>query len=306
MENREVQQIEKTLFNWYYAGEEASPEPVFRALAFGLEQNIELFLPVDIQKEEGKLQIPFRPLPVSPDGKYYVPAFTNIAESKKGEDTPIAPYGFRKLTEALLAWDDCVGIALNPWGQKIILSKSVLRALLQYRPQSHMTILKGSVVDLHVDAIVNAANTSLLGGGGVDGAIHRAAGPELLEECRALHGCRTGEAKITKAYHIKHADYIIHTVGPVYGGADEDVELLGSCYRNSLDLAVENGCSTIAFPCISTGAYGFPIEKAAKTALLAVAIWMNEHPDCIVDVYFCCYREEELQAYEKLIDNTKR
>lgn len=166
--------------------------------------------------------------------------------------------------------------------------------------KSKIEFIRGSVVDMHVDAIVNAANKTLLGGGGVDGAIHRAAGPKLLEECRALHGCETGEAKITGAYDIKHAKYIIHTVGPVYHGSEKDAEHLTNCYQNSLELAVQHNCTSIAFPGISTGVYGYPIDKAAKVSLLAVKQWLEAHPDSEMEVYFCCFRDAELEAYQSI------
>ena len=172
--------------------------------------------------------------------------------------------------------------------------------VIKHHTGSKINIVKGSVVDMCVDAIVNAANSSLLGGGGVDGAIHRAAGPGLLEECRKLNGCRCGEAKITGAYNIKHAKHIIHTVGPIYSGSKQDAELLASCYRNSLDLALESGCSSIAFPGISTGVYGYPIAEAAQVSLDTVLCWFDEHPDAVMDVYFCCFRDSELDAYMRL------
>ena len=161
-----------------------------------------------------------------------------------------------------------------------------------------MEIHKGDITKLKVDAIVNAANTTLLGGGGVDGAIHRAAGKELLDECKKLNGCKTGEAKITKGYNLS-AKYVIHTVGPVWnGGNHNEDELLASCYRNSLKLAVENGIKSIAFPAISTGVYRFPLERATKIAMDEVTKFLNDN-DEIEKVIFVCFDDETHNTYHR-------
>ncbi len=162
-----------------------------------------------------------------------------------------------------------------------------------------INIVLSDITELSVDAIVNAANTKLLGGGGVDGAIHRAAGPELLKECRALGGCPTGEARITAGYQLS-ARHVIHTVGPVYrdGGSGEP-ELLAGCYRNSLRLAVENGVKNIAFPAISTGVYGYPIEDATRIALSEIHTFLEQDAS-MEQVVFCCFGEETAEVYNRL------
>ncbi len=164
--------------------------------------------------------------------------------------------------------------------------------------------IKGDITKISdVQAIVNAAKGSLLGGGGVDGAIHDAAGPGLLEECRTLHGCRIGEAKITKGYDLP-CEYVIHTVGPIwYGGKSNEAELLASCYRNSLKLAIENGIRRIAFPSISTGNYGYPTDKAAKVAVKAVKEFLDENPDKFDIVYFVLFDEKTYEAYRNEVED---
>lgn len=160
--------------------------------------------------------------------------------------------------------------------------------------------IKDDITVLRADAIVNAANCSLLGGGGVDGAIHRAAGPELLEACRAFGGCRTGEARITPGFRLP-ARYVIHTPGPVwYGGARGEAELLRGCYFNSLALAEGAGCVTLAFPGISTGVYGYPKREAAEIAVSTVRAWTGELPR---EVIFCCFSDEMLAIYREILDH---
>ncbi|MDY3617956.1 O-acetyl-ADP-ribose deacetylase [Agathobaculum sp.] len=162
-----------------------------------------------------------------------------------------------------------------------------------------LKIIHGDITKIHVDAIVNAANTRLLGGGGVDGAIHRSAGPELLVECRTLGGCETGKAKITKAYHLP-CNYVIHTPGPIWqGGSANEEELLASCYRSCFALAVENGCQTIAFPSISTGVYRFPVDRAARIALKVILDVLQEQPQ--LQVIMVCFDAATKAAYEQAL-----
>ena len=169
--------------------------------------------------------------------------------------------------------------------------------------KSKIEIVERDITKQKVDAVVNAANTSLLGGGGVDGAIHKGAGPELLAECRTLGGCPTGEAKFTKGSNLP-AKWVIHTVGPVWSGGDRDEDaLLAGCYRNSLKVAVENGVKSVAFPSISTGAYGFPLERATGIAIKEVLGFLEREPS-IEKVVFVCFGERAYSTYQRTFAET--
>ena len=169
--------------------------------------------------------------------------------------------------------------------------------------QNLLKALVGDITQLKVDAIVNAANSSLLGGGGVDGAIHRAAGPELLEECRSIGGCPTGEARLTKGHRLP-ANYIIHTVGPIYGGSGGDEEqLLSNCYYNSLQLAHDHGLKTIAFPAISTGIFGYPKEEATAIAVKTVWKFLEQSSSSFEQIIFCCFDEQMHTIYQEALKN---
>ena len=203
------------------------------------------------------------------------------------------------------------GIVLNPEKNPLFISRkmaeTILKAEQRVQRASHSGILvtKGDITKMKADCIVNAANCSLLGGGGVDGAIHRAAGPELLEECRTLDGCHTGEAKITGAYKLP-AKYVIHTVGPIYDGDEDDPKLLAACYKNSLDLARSKGAHSIIFPNISTGVYGYPKDEAAGIAMGTVASWFKANKDYVMHVVMCCYDQENFRIYEKYVKEQKK
>ena len=182
------------------------------------------------------------------------------------------------------------------------LEEKPIQAFMQIHP-ARLELVQGDIAQQDTDAIVNAANSSLLGGGGVDGAIHSAAGPELLAECRTLGGCQTGDAKITKGYRLK-AHYVIHTVGPIFRNSPREAELLASCYQRSLELAGVHHLQSVAFPSISTGAYGYPVDQAAPVALRAVIGYLNMHKGVEL-VRFVLFDRQTFQVYQRALDHLR-
>lgn len=314
--NEYANELERMIHNWYLCGTKTSPEPMFNALRRGLENHMTLFLAVErptalleginvAAMNEGdhvtvKKQFDIRIMSIrTTQGGYLVPLYTSEEQAKKSGAAYMEKQ-VDELFEAMKGWRECNGIMINNEDERLLLTKNMINTIMEYQPKSRVVFVRGSVLDMHVGAIVNAANNELSGGGGVDGAIHAAAGKELAKFCNTLGGCETGAAKLTDSYDIKTADFIIHTVGPKYSGTEEDEQLLTSCYQSSLELAAKAGCRSVAFPCISTGVYGYPLDKAARTAIVAVAGWFAAHPDTVMNVYFCCYREEELEAYKSI------
>lgn len=237
------------------------------------------------------------------DGQTWLVAFTSRDECAKGEGSSTITQDIKQMLKNCRNMNEA-GIIINPWDKSFKLTKELIQMILNAdKPENHIFFRVGDITELEVDVIVNAANKSLLGGGGVDGAIHRAAGPKLLEECCTLHGCETGDAKITKGYNLK-AKYVIHTVGPVYSRtkAERSAQLLYDCYWNSLELAKQYDLHTIAFPAISTGVYHFPKQDASVVALKTVSEWLDANPDYGMAVVMCCYDQETRQCYQNAVD----
>ena len=242
------------------------------------------------------------------DGRDVFAAFTSREELDAGDPSSSIVQDMDRYLEMVLMNPNVDGLLLNPWNKTFFLSRKdirmVLDASLPLGRESGILIEQADITTLELPCIVNAANNSLLGGGGVDGAIHRAAGPELLAECRTLGGCPTGEAKITKGYNLP-ANHIIHTVGPIYSGAEEDSKLLRNCYWNCLELAKSNDIHAIAFPAISTGVYRYPLEEATKIALKTVSDWQRIYPTYGMYVVFACFDQRTTETYRRIWDESQ-
>lgn len=298
--------LERSIFNVAADKNGANPVPMLNALRRLINSDGDLFVPVDMSENYmgvitgsvngEKPRLTFKHIELNPAGEYLLPVYTTSAGGMSMINQAAAA-----LFKGSANWPKFQGFVLNPDKERIVIDKHMISIINAHRITSSISVFNRGVLDVRAQAVVNAANSSLLGGGGVDGAIHKAAGPRLLDECRKLKGCKTGEAKMTKAYNIRWADKIIHTVGPVYNGLPEDEKALASCYRESLELAKEAELTSIAFPCISTGVYGYPLDKAAYTALNAVSKWLSDNRGFHIDVYFCCFRQEEYDSYMKLI-----
>ncbi|MBP5433010.1 MAG: O-acetyl-ADP-ribose deacetylase [Ruminococcus sp.] len=276
--------------------------PEFQSFDVNKIQIGETFSFEDDGTDDGYLHFKMQHLDTA-DGKTWLAAFTSYEEHDKGDATSTIIESIKSMLKSCRNMSE-EGIIINPWGNSFMLSKELINVILDAdKPDNHIYFELGDITELKVDAIVNAANNSLLGGGGVDGAIHHAAGPKLLEECRKLNGCETGDAKITAGYDLK-AEYVIHTVGPIYKAGDPSCEkLLKSCYYKSLELAKEYDIHTIAFPAISTGAYGYPINEAAVIALSTIATWLSENPDYGMAVIMVCYDQKMLDSYQRVLDD---
>lgn len=323
-EDEYLLELERMVHNWYLIGEPNNPNPWANAFIDLLRHSVPVIVPIetptlfsqdaldDITNDPAsfvgktlslKEPVHLRFQRMYFDGKqdeYYLPVYTSQTELQKGSASSSVCVSLRDLSNSIENWSKCRGLVVNAFGEKLVLNNAVLQALSDYRQISRISLLRGSVLDVHVDAIVNVANSSLLGGGGVDGAIHRAAGPELLEECRKLNGCKPGQCKITNPHKITWIDCIIHTVGPKPEQEGAPV-ILDKCYYNSLTLAAQKDCHSIAFPCIATGAYAYPLKGAARVAINSIIRWMEDHSDFLMNVFLCCYTEEEYTVYNEML-----
>ena len=292
---------------------------VLEAIRIAITNDEDLLIPIELSEKaiatfdpknikagdviEGD-ELSFKPRTIMhPDGYKVLVGFTNQDEIEKGGPTSIININIDDFLCRALLFSDVEGIAINPWGNAFTLNKEMIKRIfegnLPVERENIICITTADITTVETTAIVNAANETLLGGGGVDGAIHRAAGPELKEACRKLNGCRTGEAKITPGFNLK-ANHVIHTVGPIYSGKPEDAEMLRRCYWNSLELARENDIHSIAFPAISTGVYGYPKGEAAYIALLTVNEWMLVNPHYGMAVMMACFDKETEELYHQI------
>lgn len=315
--------IESAITAWREADEESGREKciaVLEAIRIAITKGEKFIIPVELPQEfvesidpttmqagddfelTDDLHLRYRTVQLKDESVDFA-AFTTQDEVMEGAATSSITERIDVFMEKVLKNPDMDGFILNPWHNSFYVSKDYIRMIFAGNlPAERENVIHFGTADItkvEVACIVNAANKSLLGGGGVDGAIHKAAGPELLEECRTLNGCETGEAKITRGYNL-FADYIIHTVGPRYSGKDSDAKLLRNCYWNSLELARKHEIHSIAFPAISTGIYGYPLKDATEIALKTVSDWLKVNPDHGMAIMFACYNDETTELYRTI------
>ena len=284
---------------------------LMHAISVMLQEGVNVLIPIAKGENipEGQILLQTQ---TTDSGLEYVTAFSSKEAYELGEPCPTLERPLVNYFEAILQMQGIAGIIFNPssnapFNVQTKMIQELLKDAKKNAQKNAVSIWHGDITTLDCDAIVNAANSSLLGGGGVDGAIHRAAGIQLLHECADLHGCATGEAKITFACNLP-ASYVIHTVGPIYDEAGDIAAQrleLANCYQNSLDLARKHHLHSIAFPAISTGAYGYPIDEAARIALLTCTQWLNANPNYGMNIILTCFNSAVLKTYQSIIDAAK-
>lgn len=283
---------------------------LLRAVTNILREGADVYIPVSLAAQaEGQLALVTH---TTGDGLVYVAAFSSeeAFSAAQTEEYTLLARPLLNYFEVVLQMEGIAGIVFNPTSpapftmQKKMV-KELLAQVMEHPSKNGINVVRADITTLDADAIVNAANSTLLGGGGVDGAIHRAAGPELLAECKTLGGCATGEAKITYGYALP-STYIIHTVGPIYNGKVSQRVDLANCYQNSLELAKKHHLHSIAFSAISTGVYGYPLEEAARIALLTCTQWLNANKEYGMEITLVCFNNAVLKSYSEIIEAAKR
>lgn len=283
---------------------------LLRAVTNILREGADVQIPVSLAAQaEGQLALVTH---TTGDGLVYVAAFSSeeAFSAAQTEEYTLLARPLLNYFEVVLQMEGIAGIVFNPTSpapftmQKKMV-KELLAQVMEHPSKNGINVVRADITTFDADAIVNAANSTLLGGGGVDGAIHRAAGPELLAECKTLGGCATGEAKITYGYALP-STYVIHTVGPIYNGKVSQRVDLANCYQNSLELAKKHHLHSIAFSAISTGVYGYPLEEAARIALLTCTQWLNANKEYGMEITLVCFNNAVLKSYSEIIEAAKR
>ena len=296
----------------FYVADQSSTNltRLLRAVSNLLREGADIQIPVSLAAQaEDQLALVTH---TASDGQVYVAAFSSeeAFTSTQSDEYTLIARPLLNYFEAVLAMDGIAGIVFNPTSPApFTMQKKMLKELFheatEHPSKNGINVTRADITTLDCDVIVNAANSTLLGGGGVDGDIHRAAGPELLAECKTLCGCATGEAKITYGYDLP-STYVIHTVGPIYDGKVSQRIDLANCYQNSLELAKKHHLHSIAFSAISTGVYGYPLDEAARIALLTCTQWLNANPDYGMEITLVCFNNVVLKSYTEIIDAAKR